>query len=276
MDNSSNKAADLPDVSRAAQNEAQPSSSASEMAGLCPDWVLSTNSNVSTAVNRGWFKTYTPYETYTVDPLFRGNPTRVCGIGTVTIIIESVKQKSKKGKRSPLTLTLHNVLHIPTFFCNIIGKPFIDDNKAYYSFDDMALKWESGSIIALLEHRPIQSPKTDNALGGDGLLCLSILQVPELKWAKSELEPNTSYNIGAYWPDPERKKYIDHCKATASADTTTQTEDQHVSTPETFHGVEHVSEPHVSTPEEFHGTEHISEPHVSTPETFHGFEPSSD
>lgn len=213
MNNLSAIAADLPDMPQARWNTILPSTTL-EKAALCPDWILSNNSNVNTAVDRGWFTTYTPYNTYTIDDVFGGNPTPVYGIGTVTIQV--LKHKVNKGKRSQRTITLHDVLHTPTSICNTVGRPFLVENEGIMSFADGVLRSPDGSIIAFFEPRPIRSTHIAGALAGSGLLCLKLLHAPSIRFAASKLEPSFAYMIRATWPDAERMKYINDCNATAT------------------------------------------------------------
>ena len=245
MNNLSAIAADLPDMPQARWNTILPSTT-SEKAALCPDWILSNNSNVNTAVDRGWFTTYTPYNTYTIDDVFGGNPTAVYGIGTVTIQV--LKHKVNKGKRSQRTITLHDVLHTPTSICNIVGRPFLVENEGIMSFDDGVLRKQDGSIIALFEPRPIRSPHIAGALAGSGLLCLKLLKTPSINFARSKLEPNIAYMIRATWPEAERRIYINLCNTVAStnaasgaASATTPSRSVPPITAEEKHWLKHIS-----------------------------------
>lgn len=185
------------------------------MAGLCPDWIISNNSNVNTAVDRGWFTSYTPYQTHLVDDVFGGPPTAVHGIGSVEIRV--LKHKVNKGQRSHRTIILHDVLHVPTYPCNVLGMPFLLESDAIMNFREAVLRGEDGSIISSLVFGPIKSTVPI----GTGETCrlprLRLLQGPNTAFAESKLqEPNTAWVIRATWPEAERRKYINRRNATAT------------------------------------------------------------
>ena len=183
------------------------------MAALCPDWILSNNSNVHVAVNREWFTTYTPYKTHLTNNIFDAPPMQVAGIGTVTI--QTIKHKVNKGKRSRRTITLQNVLHAPTSICGILGRPFLVENKGVLDFADMVLRRQDGSIIAMFESHRKQTARSAGVLQSPGLPRLKLYHDPDITFAESKLKPDTAWIISVTWPQAERKKYIDHCTAIA-------------------------------------------------------------
>lgn len=179
--------------------------------GLCPDWVLSNNSNVSVAVDLAYFTSYTPFVTHIVNNAVSSNTMHVSGIGTVELRV--LKHKVNKGKQSQRTITLHNVLHAPGLLCNILGYPFLEESEGTLNFEDYSLKRRDGSIVAQLELRPKQAPQLDGSPESSGLPCLKLCRSPERAFAESKLEPGAAYFISVTWPQAERQRYVDHCSA---------------------------------------------------------------
>jgi hypothetical protein len=215
MDDLSAIAADLPNVSKA-QTKTKLDSAPPATGPLCPDWILSNNSNVHTAVDRGWFTSYTPFKTHLVDSVFDGPPTPVHGIGNVTI--QALKDKVDKGTQSQRTITLTNVLHTPGSICNILGRPFLVESKGEMSYGDGILSEPNGSVIVQFESTRQQSPQLPGIPQMAGLLRLKPCTGPNMTFAESKVaEPNTAYVIRATWPDSERAKYENHCKAAIAA-----------------------------------------------------------
>ncbi|KAF2803710.1 uncharacterized protein BDZ99DRAFT_511861 [Mytilinidion resinicola] len=98
---------------------------------LCPDWVFSNNSNVHACKNRGWFTDYTPFESF-AGSLLPQSRMPVLGVGTV--YLPTKKAPGRKGRDAHGQLILHDVLHIPSLLCNIIGITEEDSNNLSISF----------------------------------------------------------------------------------------------------------------------------------------------
>ncbi|EFQ91060.1 hypothetical protein CFE70_001445 [Pyrenophora teres f. teres 0-1] len=110
-------------------------------APLCPDWVFLNNANVHVAKDRGWFKTYTPFtSTVNPSPLFNAQQrTPVLGIGTVEI--PTKRSPNITGVSSHGSIVLREVLHVPDYICNVIGRPllFTDGYNVTTSFGKKSL-----------------------------------------------------------------------------------------------------------------------------------------
>ena len=92
---------------------------------VCPDWVFHNNSNVHLSVDRDWFVSYVPFDSQVSTGLCGGSlgidsdALRVHGVGTVEIPV-------KIRDRTHRTLRLDNVVHVPDYLCNIVGRPVVD------------------------------------------------------------------------------------------------------------------------------------------------------
>jgi len=72
----------------------------------------------SACKDRGWFIDYTPFESF-AGSWNSDEKIAVVGIGTVVLHVE--KSPELSGPDGNGQLVLHNVLHCPSLFCNIIG-----------------------------------------------------------------------------------------------------------------------------------------------------------
>lgn len=115
-------------------------------------------------------------------------------------------------------MILHDILHVPTYPCNVLGLPFLLESNAKMLFRESVLKGEDGSIIASLAFGPIKSSLPTGTEETCKLPRLRLLQGPNTAFAESKLqEPNTAWVIRATWPEAERRKYINHRNANATS-----------------------------------------------------------
>lgn len=82
---------------------------------LCHDWIFSSSTNVHVAIDKPMFKTYTTFDSYVLS-LADYRKIEVKGIGSVEIRI-----RCKQDSKSERTIMLENVLHIPSWLCNIFS-----------------------------------------------------------------------------------------------------------------------------------------------------------
>ncbi|KIX99312.1 uncharacterized protein Z520_04888 [Fonsecaea multimorphosa CBS 102226] len=81
----------------------------------CYDWIFSTASNVHIAIDRAAFKTYVSFKSYVLT-VSDQRQVPVQGIGTVEL-----KLRREPGSRDNHTIVLENVLHVPSWICNVIS-----------------------------------------------------------------------------------------------------------------------------------------------------------
>ncbi|EAA29719.2 hypothetical protein NCU09716 [Neurospora crassa OR74A] len=86
---------------------------------LCSDWLVSYESNFSVAIDREWFTTYTPFDSYVLD--HRGVLMEVFGIGSVTLPVKCNDQFDDNPTQGA-EVTLHDVLHVPKAACNVVSR----------------------------------------------------------------------------------------------------------------------------------------------------------
>ncbi|KAK5071550.1 hypothetical protein LTR64_004672 [Lithohypha guttulata] len=99
----------------------------------CCDWIFSSASNIHVAVDKYWFKTFTPFDTYVLTVAGQ-KQISVRGIGSVDL-----KIRCKPNNHQSRVITLDNVLYVPGWVCNIFSDSyFIPDPEANEMFEH---KW---------------------------------------------------------------------------------------------------------------------------------------
>ncbi|KAL2128193.1 hypothetical protein VTI74DRAFT_9529 [Chaetomium olivicolor] len=171
--------------------------SSRETPGLCPDWVLSNNSDVHVARDRAWFSTYRPFRTF-ANAFMPGSQLEAIGIGDVRLPVKLFPKRSGAGAHG--TLHLRNVLHVPTNVCNIIGGPQTGD----YDCMQLGGVGDNGRDAVI-------TTQDGRRLGYFVLRQFWVLRLsgPPLGpvVGPSLLKPGTSYLIHAFWPDSERRRW---------------------------------------------------------------------
>ncbi|KAK3347277.1 hypothetical protein B0T25DRAFT_572348 [Lasiosphaeria hispida] len=167
--------------------------------GLCPDWIFSSASDVHVAADRAWFASYTPFETYTTSYL-SGSRMQSVGIGDVELPVRV--HPKRHGSRAHGTLHLHNVLHVPTSNCNILGGPGTGgDFMASFSLGSMD-DGTTGHISDANGRRIAYFYKVC------GLYAVKLSGPPVGPvLAPSRLQKDCHYMIQAFWPDTERERW---------------------------------------------------------------------
>ncbi|KAG9203757.1 hypothetical protein G6514_002372 [Epicoccum nigrum] len=87
---------------------------------LCPDWIYSNSSNVHVANDIIWFKSYHPFSSHIGSIYAVSAPFPVLGIGTVELAVKASPGPFTIHGKS--TIELHNVLHVPYYPCNVLGR----------------------------------------------------------------------------------------------------------------------------------------------------------
>ena len=160
----------------------------------CPDWIISTGSDISAVKDRGSFICYTPFATK-AKPLL-GDSVNAQGVGTIAVRVACPAPKKEN------VLTLDDVLYCPTAFCNVLGVDFLktyDPHELSYSPNDMDepcnLKGADGSYVGMIKWHP--KPKL-----------LKLLLAPEPN--RTSLDPNGTYAFTISWPQEERQRWKNH------------------------------------------------------------------
>lgn len=86
----------------------------------CYDWIFSSGTNIHIAVDKFWFKTFTPFDTYTLT--VAGQQTvSVRGIGSVEL-----KIRCKPNSHQSRVINLENVLYVPGWICNVLSDNYFN------------------------------------------------------------------------------------------------------------------------------------------------------
>ncbi|KAJ4145740.1 hypothetical protein LMH87_004577 [Akanthomyces muscarius] len=188
-------------VNAAQPSVAQPSAALPPAALPCPSWVLATGTAVHVAKDRSWFCVdYRPISS----ALTSDAP--VIGMGTMHL---PVKQTPGARNRGHGTLTLRDVLHVPSALCNIVGTPVFQD----YNVSLGSGPGSDGSI-SLFDGTPVAYITPGRRL-------------PEVRLSgppigprvgPSPFKPDAIYWIKAAWSETEREKWLDVDAALASGD----------------------------------------------------------
>ena len=153
------------------------------------DWVFSNNSNVHVANNRGWFKTFTPFQS-SVGPAVPLRPVTMMdveGVGDIELTVKT--HPNRNGRNAQGALLLRDVLYAPSAVCNILGMPIIADCNLLFGGEapNKLRDRQTDHVVALLD-----SPR------------LWRLRLRGQSSKQTSLDPERQYVIGANWPESQR------------------------------------------------------------------------
>ncbi|OAR01014.1 hypothetical protein LLEC1_02167 [Akanthomyces lecanii] len=164
-------------------------------------WPLTYMTKPSVAKDRSWFDAdYKPISSVLT------SDAPVIGIGTVHL---PVKQTPAARHRGHGTLTLRNVLHVPSALCNIIGTPLFHDYKV-----TLAPIPGSDGTISLSDGTPV------GYFAPGRRLTEVRLSGPPIgpRVGPSPFKPDVHYWINAEWSETEREKWLRAGTASTSGD----------------------------------------------------------
>ena len=110
------------------------------------DWVLASSANAHVATDRAWFTTYTEFASAINEDLGGGGGAPVLGVGTVELPL-----KCRPDRPGSKTFTLHNVLHVPSVFCNVICASTLDTDYKFGYFGGPIVHVKTGAVVGFLE-----------------------------------------------------------------------------------------------------------------------------
>ncbi|KAJ4406431.1 hypothetical protein N0V91_004640 [Didymella pomorum] len=87
----------------------------------CLDWIYSDSSNVHIAKDRAWFTSNYPLPCHLTCIYAINPPIPVLGIGTIKLTVKATPGSFTTYGVS--TIELHNVLHAPSYFFNVLVRP---------------------------------------------------------------------------------------------------------------------------------------------------------
>ena len=161
----------------------------------CYDWIFSSASNAHVAIDRSSFKVYTAFKSYVLT-VSDQRQIAVKGIGAVEL-----KIRRQPGTRESRTIVLENVLHVPSWLCNIISdvyfEPISDYEFTWTNFGVSFLKKEGGSLRCW--------GLTENFCGLDKLVLAKehhTSRSPMLEDKDREV-----FSVSVAWPQGQREKW---------------------------------------------------------------------
>lgn len=127
---------------------------------VCHDWIFSSSTNTHIAIDKPLFKTYTSFDSYVLS-LADHRKIEVKGIGSVEL-----KIRCRQDSRNERTIVLENVLHVPSWLCNIFSDVYFMPLRAFEH-----LWTESGVKFMVREDDRLQHwGYTENFCGLDRLV----------------------------------------------------------------------------------------------------------
>ncbi|KAL8883164.1 MAG: hypothetical protein Q9192_007398 [Flavoplaca navasiana] len=158
------------------------------------DWIWSNTSNVHVANHRDWFTSYTPFNSK-VGSIVSGLGAEVVGIGDVDLPTKS--HPTRNGAAYRRIIPLKNVLHVPSFFCNVFATNVLE-----------------GYGIELCHAGPTAGHIFSRPSGARvALIDFSVLYRVRLcgqSAKQTSLEKDSLYYVNARWSPDERAKWQAH------------------------------------------------------------------
>ncbi|KAF1925510.1 uncharacterized protein M421DRAFT_7779 [Didymella exigua CBS 183.55] len=167
---------------------------------LCPDWIYSDSSDVHIAKDRAWFTSYHVFPSHVTSLYAIGAPIPVLGIGTIKLPVKATRGSFTSYGASPIEL--HNVLHAPTYFCNLLGRPL----GAIYQISLGGSVHEGGRPNRgglALNGRQV----THFQPGPISFFSLAVLPPPGTSFGPSAFRTGGSRAVSAHWPHAERSRW---------------------------------------------------------------------
>lgn len=152
--------------------------------------------------DRGWFTSYTAFQSRAGSIYNSTEDMEVAGIGTVVLPVK--RSPNRRGSNAHTHIVLKEVLHCPTAFCNILGFP--QDFREVYNIKiqfGTGNEKTKGSIINMSGGEPVAyfDPK--------GPLFQLKLSGPPIGpvLAPTAFKPDGLYMISVRWSDEERSRW---------------------------------------------------------------------
>ncbi|KAJ4321699.1 hypothetical protein N0V94_002791 [Neodidymelliopsis sp. IMI 364377] len=165
---------------------------------LCPDWIYSNTSNVHVAKDKAWFKTYHPFNSQITSLYNIGAPSPVVGIGTVEFSVKALSESF-----NTCTIELRNVLHVPSYTCNVLGQPIAN----VYTIDLGGSIHEGGApsrgglFLAGKQVAHFQP-------GPISFFSLAVLPPADCQFRASPFRGGAAYVVSCQWGECERQRWL--------------------------------------------------------------------
>lgn len=163
----------------------------------CYDWVFSSASDIHIAIDKYWFKTFTPFDTYVLTVAGQ-KQISVRGVGSVEL-----KIRCKPNSHQSRIITLETVLYVPGWFCNVFSdvyfKPNLQLNEVFEH------KWSQPGVCFNKRSNGKSKPwgYTEDFCGLDRLV---LSRKPQGRSPMLEDPDREVWSINLNWPQSQRDK----------------------------------------------------------------------
>lgn len=180
--------------------------------GLCPNWIYSDSSNVqcvpfpstlqitltynSVAKDLAWFTSYHSFPSHLKSTYAIGAPIPVLGNGTVKFSVKALPGSFTIYGAS--TIELHNVLHVPDYFCNVLGQPLADVYQVSLGGSVHEGGPPSRGGLALNGRQVAHSQP-----GPISFFSLAVLPPKGMAFGPSAFKNGVSWAVSCHWPNEE-------------------------------------------------------------------------
>ncbi|KAF2628216.1 hypothetical protein BU25DRAFT_42080 [Macroventuria anomochaeta] len=173
---------------------------ASNNDGLCPDWIYSDSSNVHVAKDKAWFTSYHSFQSQLSSIYAIGAPIPVLGIGTIKLTVKALPGSFTIYGTS--VIELHNVLHVPSYFCNVLGRPLANVYEVGLggSVHEGGPPSRGGLFLSGRQVAHFQS-------GPISFFSLAVLPPKGKGFGASPFSNGASWVVSCHWPLEERVRW---------------------------------------------------------------------
>lgn len=158
--------------------------------------MFSSATNVHVAIDKYWFKSFTPFDTYVLT-IAGQQPVSIRGIGSVDL-----KVRCKPNGHQSRIIHLENVLYVPSWTCNIFSDVYFDPSPEY----DFEHKWTQHGICFTKRTNGKIKPwgYTETFCGLDRLV---LSRKPHGRSPMLEDKDREVWSINFNWPQSQRDKW---------------------------------------------------------------------
>ncbi|KAK5096279.1 hypothetical protein LTR70_003082 [Exophiala xenobiotica] len=162
----------------------------------CYDWIFSSATNVHVAIDKYWFKSFTPFDTHVLTVAGQ-RPVSIRGIGSVDL-----KIRCKQGGHQSRVIHLENVLFVPSWTCNIFSDVYFDSSSEH----EFEHKWtQQGISFTKKMGGKLKSWGYTESFCGLDRFALS--RKPHGRSPMQEDKEREVWSVNLNWPQSQRDKW---------------------------------------------------------------------
>ncbi|KAK5937229.1 hypothetical protein PMZ80_010529 [Knufia obscura] len=162
----------------------------------CYDWIFSSATNMHIAIDKYWFKSFTPFDTYVLTVAGQ-HQVSIRGIGSVDL-----KIRCKPNSHQSRVIHLENVLYVPSWTCNIFSDIYFNPSSGY----DFEHKWTKNGVCFTkrMEGKVKAWGYTESFCGLDRLV---LSRKPHGRSPMLEDKDREVWSVNLNWPLSQRDKW---------------------------------------------------------------------